>query len=257
VPPLLVLEHVVKHYGRIAALAGIDFAMNAGELVVLLGPNGAGKSTLVQLITGLLAPTSGTIRVVGRDLHSSLAAALANVGIVFQQSTLDLELSASRNLHFHAGLHGMRRTEARERVGSLLVRFSLLDREDAPARVLSGGNRRRLELARALLHRPKLLIMDEPTVGLDPQSRGDMLRYARELASSDGLGILWATHLIDETETADRIVVLHHGRVRFDGERSALLQATRMDSVEAAFNALTRDVAAAESTPVPSPPGGE
>lgn len=238
--PLLSVSAVRKSYGPVTALAGISFSAIAGTFLVLLGPNGAGKSTLVQLLTGLFVPDEGTIHVLGHDMRRDPVAALRSIGIVFQQPTLDLDLSVAANLRFHADLHGLDRKTAAERIRAALVRFGLAEVRSRPARTLSGGNRRRLELARALLHRPRILVMDEPTVGLDPASRRDLIDHILDLKANDGLLVLWATHLVDEAEEADRLIFLDKGRVAFDGSRDAALAATGATSVEDAFFAVTR-----------------
>src|SRR5207248_4271268 len=173
--PALLLDNVVKSYGSNKAVNGVSLQAYAGEFIALLGPNGAGKSTLFQLLSGLFVADSGRIEVMGHDMARDAVPALARLGIVFQQPTLDLELSVSANLMFHAGLHGIPRAVAQARIDKELARLGLAERAHDKTAQLSGGQRRRVELARALLHEPRLLLMDEPTVGLDPQSRGDLL----------------------------------------------------------------------------------
>jgi len=235
----LVLDGVSKSYGAAKALDGVSLTLRRGAFVALVGPNGAGKSTLMQLLTGLFTPDSGTISVLGHDVAREAVKALAHLGVVFQQPTLDPELTVAANLRFHAALHGMARAEAKARIAEELARFGLLDRANDRARTLSGGNRRRVELARALLHRPDFLLMDEPTVGLDPASRRDILERVLRLAEEEGVGVLWTTHLVDEAERASRIVVLDRGRVRFDGEPAALVEATGAPNLGEAFLTLT------------------
>lgn len=237
--PFLALADVSKDYGSVKALRTVSFAAPAAAFIVLLGPNGAGKSTLVQLLTGLFVPTGGSIAVLGHDMRRKPVEALRDIGVVFQQPTVDLELSLFANLSLHADLHGIPRDKARELIRESLERFGLADHARRPARTLSGGNRRRLELARALLHRPRVLIMDEATVGLDPASRKDLLKHILHLRD-EGILVLWTTHLIDEAEQADRLLFLNEGEIAFDGDRAQALAATGADTLEEAFFAFTR-----------------
>jgi ABC-2 type transport system ATP-binding protein len=237
--PALLISEVKKSYGAIRAVDGVSFAARAGEFVALLGPNGAGKSTLFQLLSGLFAADAGRIEVMGHDMSRDPVPALAALGIVFQQPTLDLELSVRANLLFHAGLHGMKRSTAQSRITAELERLGLADRANAKAGELSGGNRRRLELARALLHEPRILLMDEPTVGLDPLSRSELLKLLLTMRRERGVAILWATHLCDEVEEADRVLVMHRGKLLADTTPKQLVESMAADSVEAAFLQMT------------------
>jgi ABC-2 type transport system ATP-binding protein len=233
------VDGVAKSYGPRRALDGVSLSVDGGEFVALLGPNGAGKTTLFQLLTGLFVPDGGRIVVEGRDLRRDPVAVLARLGVVFQQPTLDLDLTVGGNLRFHARLHGLGGRRAAERIRDELGRLGLADDAGRLCRVLSGGNRRKVELARALLHAPPLLLMDEPTVGLDPASRRALLGYVHELCRTRGLGVLWATHLVDEAEGADRVVVLHLGRVLCDGPPADLLAKTGKPTLADAFIELT------------------
>ncbi|MBL0942988.1 MAG: ATP-binding cassette domain-containing protein [Hydrogenophaga sp.] len=215
--PLLQAEGLKKSHGPRPALKGVDLSLQAGELVALLGPNGAGKSTLLQLLTGLFTPDEGRIVVLGHDLARHPDRALAGLGVVFQQSALDLDLSVRANLHFHTDLHGLPRAQANPRIDEGLERLGLQAQARAPVRSLSGGNRRKVELLRALLHRPRVLLMDEATVGLDPASREQLMATVLALCADHGMAVLWATHLIEEARQAQRLVLLHQGTVRFDG----------------------------------------
>jgi ABC-2 type transport system ATP-binding protein len=208
-------------------------------MVALLGPNGAGKSTLFQILTGLFVADSGEVEVLGADMRRDPVAALARLGVVFQQMALDLNLSVRANLRFHADLHGLPRRESDRRIDAMLAHFGLAAQSGAPARSLSGGNRRKVELLRALLHEPRLLLMDEATVGLDPASRRQLLDEVTGLTASRGIGVLWATHLVAEAEQADRVVVLDKGRVLFDGAAADLCRQQGQPSLEAAFLQLT------------------
>jgi ABC-2 type transport system ATP-binding protein len=237
--PALRLTGVVKSYGSNRAVDGVSLAARAGEFIALLGPNGAGKSTLFQLLSGLFLPDSGRIEVMGHDMSRDPVPALAQLGIVFQQPTLDLELTVTGNLLFHAGLHGMPRGLAKERIERELERLALKDRAHDKAAKLSGGNRRRIELARALLHEPRLLLMDEPTVGLDPQSRSDLLKLLMAMRTERNVAVLWATHLCDEVGDADRVIVLHRGKVLADTTPGKLVADAGTATIEQAFLQMT------------------
>jgi ABC-2 type transport system ATP-binding protein len=237
--PALLLDHVVKTYGSIRAVDGVSLAVHPGEFIALLGPNGAGKTTLFQLLSGLFTADSGRIVVMGHDMAHDPVPALARLGIVFQQPTLDLELSVTGNLMFHAGLHGIAHATARARIEKELARIGLLERAHDKAGQLSGGNRRRVELARALLHEPRLLLMDEPTVGLDPQSRGDLLKLMLAMRAERAVAVLWATHLCDEVPEADRVVVMHRGKLLADTTPVQLVAAAAAASIEDAFLSMT------------------
>jgi ABC-2 type transport system ATP-binding protein len=237
--PALLLDDVVKAYGAIRAVGGVSLTALAGEFIALLGPNGAGKTTLFQLLSGLFVPDSGRIEIMGHDMLRDPVPALAMLGIVFQQPTLDLELSVTANLLFHAGLHGISRAVAKPRIERELARLGLAERAHDKAAQLSGGNRRRLELARALLHEPRVLLMDEATVGLDPASRSDLLKLILKLRAERGVAVLWATHLCDEVASADRVVVLHRGKVLADTTPAQLVANSGTATIEQAFLAMT------------------
>lgn len=222
---VLKAEGLHKAYNGKPALKGVSLSLRPGEMVALLGPNGAGKSTLLQLLTGLFTPDQGAITVLGQDMRQHPARALAGLGVVFQQSALDLDLTVMANLLFHTDLHGLPRQTARERIETQLAAIGLQDQAKAVVRSLSGGTRRKVELVRALLHRPRLLLMDEATVGLDPASRQQLLDTVRALCHDQGLAVLWATHLIEEVKTADRLLLLHQGTVRFDGSIDTFMTA--------------------------------
>jgi ABC-2 type transport system ATP-binding protein len=214
---LLNARDLHKAYGDKPALKGVSVSLRAGEMLALLGPNGAGKSTLLQLLTGLFSPDQGSVQVAGHDMQQHPSRALAALGVVFQQSALDLDLTVMANLLFHTDLHGLPRALARQRIADGLSAVGLAEQAGATVRGLSGGTRRKVELVRALLHEPRVLLMDEATVGLDPASRQQLLDSVRGLCKSRGLAVLWATHLIEEVKTADRLMLLHQGTVRFDG----------------------------------------
>jgi ABC-2 type transport system ATP-binding protein len=239
--PALLLESVAKSYGAIRAVDGVSLTASAGEFIALLGPNGAGKTTLFQLLSGLFVPDSGRIAIMGHDMLRNPVPALAKLGIVFQQPTLDLELTVTGNLLFHAGLHGIPHAVAKKRIAAELVRLGLSERAHDKAAQLSGGNRRRVELARALLHEPRVLLMDEATVGLDPASRADLIRLILAMRTERSVAVLWATHLCDEVPDADRVVVLHRGKVLADTTPAQLTAAAGTATIEQAFLAMTAD----------------
>ena len=228
-------------FGARQVLHDVSFAVQTGDFAVLLGLNGAGKSTLFALITRLYSARLGRISVFGHDVERQPLDALARLGVVFQQATLDMDLTVEQNLFYHASLHGFSRTDARPRIAEELARVGLVERARDRVRLLSGGQRRRVELARALLHRPSLLLLDEPTVGLDIESRAFLLAHVRALCATEGLGVLWATHLIDEASDTSRVIVLHQGCVLADAQAAEL---RAQGSVQEAFERLTRRVAA-------------
>lgn len=221
--PLLQATDLHKAYAGKPALRGVSLELYPGEMLALLGPNGAGKSTLLQLLTGLFTPDRGQIQVLGHDMRRHPARALAGLGVVFQQSALDQDLSVMANLLFHTDLHGLPRAAARERIARYLPMLNLEHQEQAAVRSLSGGNRRKVELVRALLHQPSVLLMDEATVGLDPASRQQLLAGVTRLCREQKIGVLWTTHLIEEVHNADRLLLLHQGQVRFDGTIPAFM----------------------------------
>jgi ABC-2 type transport system ATP-binding protein len=246
----LVVADVSHSYGERKALDRVSFAVAPGSFTVLLGLNGAGKSTLFALITRLYDTRAGRISVFGFDVRDRPGEALRRLGVVFQNRTLDLDLSIVQNLDYHAALHGIGRAEARTRARELLDQFELGSRLHDKIRSLSGGQMRRVEIARALLHRPRLLLLDEATVGLDIKSRADIEKYVRDLVKRENVGVLWATHLIDEVSGEDEVVILHQGELLAHGNVAPVLKQTGTDSIRAAFNSLTgtgRPVAASEA----------
>jgi len=210
----------VSHTYRRKALDGVSFTVASGEFVVLLGLNGAGKTTLFSLIAGLLGLQGGALRVLGHPLPRERTQALAGCGFVFQQPALDLDLTVRETLRYHAALHGLSRRDAERRIDEELARSGLSDRAGDLVRSLSGGQRRRIEIARALLHGVRLMLLDEPTVGLDVPSRSAIADRARALCREAGTAVLWATHLLDEVMAEDRTIILHQGRVVDDGPAS-------------------------------------
>lgn len=199
-------------YGGKQALEDVSFSIAPGHFCALLGPNGAGKSTLFALLTRLLISPHGRIEIAGHDLSRHPRRALARLGVVFQQTTLDLDLTVRQNLTYFAALHGIAGRDARRRVDAALDRLDMLPRAGEKARHLNGGHKRRTEIARALLHDPQVLLLDEPTVGLDAAARHAITGHVHDLAA-DGTSVLWATHLTDEIRPDDQLVVLHRSRV--------------------------------------------
>jgi len=232
---MLTVNSVTKRYGDRVALDNISLAIDARSFVALLGPNGAGKSTLFQLLTGLFVADAGEIHVAGYSLRSAAVAALRHIGVVFQQMSLDLDLSVRRNLRFHADLHGLPSAVARERIDAGCAVVGLASDLDRPVRDLSGGTRRKVELVRALLHRPDVVLMDEPSVGLDPKSRRDLLSAMRADVAERGSCVLWATHLVEEAAQADRVLVLHKGKFLADGTPAWVTQSLGGATLEEAF----------------------
>jgi ABC-2 type transport system ATP-binding protein len=235
------VDNVSLSYGEKLALDGISFQVAQGECTILLGPNGAGKSSLFSLITRLYDTREGGIEIAGFNLKRQSSKALARLGVVFQQSTLDLDLSVESNLLYHADLHGLPRKLAKARIQEELERQAMFERRQEKARQLNGGHRRRLEIARALLPQPDLLLLDEPTVGLDMPSRKAIVEYVHQLSAEQGIAVLWATHLVDEIYASDRLIVLHEGTIRFQGRQAELLQTTGMSSINEAFQQLTQE----------------
>jgi ABC-2 type transport system ATP-binding protein len=246
-PAALAVEHVSHAYGVRMALDDVSFEVAPASFAVLLGLNGAGKSTLFSIVTRLYAAGGGKVRVFGFDLARQSGAALARIGAVFQSRTLDLDLTVDQNFAYQAALHGLARDEARARGSALLARVGLADRAHDRVRELSGGQMRRVEIARALIHRPRLLLLDEPTAGLDIRARADILALTRGLVATDGVGVLWTTHLVDEVKPDDRIIVLHEGRVLAANRAQAVMAAAGARTVGEAFGRLTGEAEEADS----------
>lgn len=237
--PALAVADVGHAYGARRALDGVSFDVPVGGFTVLLGLNGAGKSTLFALITRLYDAREGRIEVFGYDVAQEPGEALRRLGVVFQQRTVDLDLSVMQNLTYHAALHGIAGAEGRRRAAEMLAWFDLSDRGRDKVRSLSGGQMRRVEIARALLHRPKLLLLDEATVGLDIRSRADIIAHVRRLVAEEGIGVLWATHLIEEVAPQDRVVILHQGRVLAEGPVIEVVSAQGGHDIKSVFATLT------------------
>lgn len=233
----LSVENLAFSYGTRRVLEDVSFSLAPGSFTALLGPNGAGKSTLFAILTRLFTAPKGQVTIAGHSLRQAPLKALAALGVVFQQPTLDLDLTTRRNLLYYAALHGLRGLAARRRADEALATLSLTDRADTPVRSLSGGQRRRVELARALIHRPAVLLLDEPTVGLDAASRRAITDHAHALAAQ-GSTVLWATHLTDEVAATDRCLILHRGRLLADAPADRIAAGT---SLTDRFLALTAE----------------
>lgn len=236
----LTVERVSHCYGTRRALEDVSFTVAAGSFTALLGLNGAGKSTLFSIITRLFRMQAGHIDIFGHDIGRESGEALRRMGVVFQPRTLDLDLSVIQNLLYHAALQGIHRREARKRSAEVLSRMSLADRAGSKVRDLSGGQMRRVEIARALLHRPHLLLLDEATVGLDVKARAEILGHVRGLVAEQGIGVLWATHLFDEIVPSDDLVILHQGRVLAKGSVAGITAEAGAHDLHSAFGQLTK-----------------
>lgn len=235
----LVVNGVSHRFGDYQALDNVSLSVPQGAFGVLLGLNGAGKSTLFALITRLYDNVSGEIRILGHDVRRRPTDALQRLGVVFQSRTLDTDLSLAQNLMYHSALHGIGHREAKKRTMEALTRVGLSDRAHDKVRNLSGGQARRVEIARSLLHRPSMLLLDEATVGLDIGSRESVLQIVRSLVAKEGIGVLWSTHLIDEIAPTDLVFVLHKGRILYSGSVPGLLAQSGAGNVRDAFRILT------------------
>ena len=209
-------------FGSTQALSDVSLTVPRGSFTALLGVNGAGKTPLFSLVTRLYSNVSGTIEVAGYDLRRQPAQAMARLGVVFQSRALDADLTVAQNLAYHASLHGIGRRAARDRIGHVLAQVDLESRAGDRVSALSGGQQRRAEIARALIHRPDLLLLDEATVGLDVKSRAEVLALTRRLIAAEGVSALWATHIMDEIQPDDDLVILHKGRVLQAGKAASI-----------------------------------
>ena len=234
------VEKLVKRFGDVTAVNDISFEVQRGEIFAFLGPNGAGKTTTIKMLTTLLQPTSGSLELDGLNPTVNRDEVRKRFGVVFQDPSLDQDLTAWENMEIHGVLYGMPRKERRERATTLLQLFELYERRDALVKTFSGGMRRRLEIARGLLHTPKVLFLDEPTLGLDPQSRNQMWTHVKTLNETDQVTVFLTTHYMDEADrVAHRIAVIDHGRIVAIGSSAELKEQTNTESLEGAFLALT------------------
>src|SRR5438477_4022645 len=234
------VEHLVKTFGEFTAVDNISFEVAKGEIFAFLGPNGAGKTTTIKMLTTLLSPTSGTLSMDGLDPTVQKNEARKRFGIVFQDPSLDQDLTAWENMELHGVLYHVPRKARRERTETLLKLFELWEKRDTLVKVFSGGMRRRLEIARGFLHTPKILFLDEPTLGLDPQSRNQLWTHVKNLNQQEGVTVFLTTHYMDEADrVAQRIAVIDHGRIVATGSPWELKEQTGKESLEEAFLALT------------------
>ena len=237
---MIEVKELVKNYDEFCAVDHISFSVEKGKIFGFLGPNGAGKTTTIKMLTTVLRPTSGTIRVAGHDTAREQQLVRSSFGIVFQDPSLDSELTAFENLDLHGVLYGVPAGERRKRNEKVLKLVELWDRRKDFVKNYSGGMKRRLEIARALLHVPKILFLDEPTLGLDPQTRNHIWDYIRTLSKEQDITVFFTTHYMDEAErVADEIAVIDRGKLIEQGAPSALKEKTNTQSLEDAFIALT------------------
>jgi ABC-2 type transport system ATP-binding protein len=237
---MITATDLVKKFGDFEAVKGISFDVQQGEIFAFLGPNGAGKTTTIKMLTTLLTPTSGTVSLDGLDPVKQQTEARKRFGIVFQDPSTDDELTAWENMDFHGALYDMPRKLRRERSESLLKMFELWDRRDDQVKQFSGGMRRRLEIARSLLHTPKIIFLDEPTLGLDPQTRNQLWTHVKALNEQDRVTVFLTTHYMEEAErVAQRIAIIDHGKIVAQGTADELKRQTQTDTLEQAFLALT------------------
>ncbi len=233
-------KNVTKRFGDIVAVDGISFDIKKGEIFAFLGPNGAGKSTTIKMLTTMLRPTSGSLHLAGHDVAKERDAARKAFGIVFQDPSLDEELSAYENMDLHATLYGIPKAERLKRIEQLLELVELWNRKDSMIKTFSGGMRRRLEIARGLLHEPRILFLDEPTLGLDTQTRNLMWDYVKRLSDEKGMTIFFTTHYLDEAEAvAERIAIIDHGKIVASGTTPELCKQTKTKTLEDAYLKLT------------------
>jgi ABC-2 type transport system ATP-binding protein len=244
--PAVVTEKLVKRYGDFEAVRGVDLAIETGETFGFLGPNGAGKSTTINMLCTLLTPTAGRAQVAGFDVVRHRDDVRRNIGLVFQDTTLDSYLSAERNLRLHAELYGMPRATVPDRLRQVLEMVGLWDRRGSKVLTFSGGMKRRLEIARGLMHSPRVLFLDEPTIGLDPQTRRSIWSYIRELKQAEDITIFLTTHYMDEAEFCDRIAIMDHGKIIALDTPEALKASVGKDRVQLHTDDDTAAIAALE-----------
>ncbi len=249
-------QGLIKRYGDVTALAGIDLVVQPGEIFGFLGPNGAGKSTAIKILSTLLKPTAGRATLAGFDVASQPGKVRQSIGMVFQDPSLDNRLTAEENLQFHAMLYHVPRSVRQDRIARVLTMVDLLDRRKDLVSIFSGGMKRRLEIARGLLHEPQVLFLDEPTVGLDPQTRAAIWEHVRRLRSESGVTVFMTTHYMDEAENCDRIAVIDHGKLQALDTPEALKRSLGGETVIITGDAaLQGDIAERYGVPVQASEG--
>lgn len=237
---MIEVKNVVKKFGDFTAVDNISFKVNKGEIFAFLGPNGAGKTTSIKMLTTLLKPTSGEVFLNGHNVTENPDETRKSFGIVFQDQSLDNELTAYENMQFHAILYGVKKEVYKKRIIDLLQMVELYDRRDSFVKTFSGGMKRRLEIARGLLHHPTVLFLDEPTIGLDPQTRNHIWTYINELNKKEGVTIFFTTHHMEEVERiAKRVAIIDHGKILIDGTIEEIIKKAGKESLEDAFISLT------------------
>ncbi len=237
---MIEVKNLTKKFGDFVAVNDISFDVAEGEILALLGPNGAGKTTTIKMLTTLLEPTSGEVTINGFHLKNQQSDVRLSFGIVFQDPSLDDDLTAYENMDFHAALYHVPKSERASRIEELMKLVELWDRKKELVKNFSGGMKRRLEIARSLIHTPKIIFLDEPTVGLDPQTRNHMWSYVQDLSKKKGVTVLLTTHYMEEAEKmASRVVIVDHGKIIDSGTSEELKKKTGTDSLENAFLKLT------------------
>jgi len=237
---MIKVENLMKKFGEFIAVNNISFSVRKEEIFAFLGPNGAGKTTTIKMLTTLLHPTSGQVFLDGKDVIKNHYQARSSFGIVFQDQSLDDELTAWENMEYHGILYGVPKKSRRERIEELLKFVELWDRKKHLVKNFSGGMKRRLEVARGLIHHPKILFLDEPTLGLDPQTRNHIWNYIKKMNHEEGTTVFFTTHYMEEAEKiAHRIAIIDHGKIIAEGSSTELKQKTKTNSLEDAFLALT------------------
>jgi len=239
----IVTNNLSFTYGKKKALNNVNLSLTSG-FNVLLGPNGAGKSTLFSLLTGLRQTSHGSIKINAEELHQNKSKVMSQMGVVFQQSTLDLDLSVKQNLLYYASLHGIAPKKALKNIELILEQLNLTVRLSDKVRTLNGGHRRRVEIARALIHQPKILLLDEATVGLDVDSRLLITAYVRSLCTEQDICVLWTTHLMDEVQSEDQLIIINNGEIQAQAKSSQLCEQYNVDDTYQLYFTLTQNTEA-------------